>query len=282
MPYGISKLGNLQFQVSALDYATPLGAISGKILTWAFLGYCPWFQFLLGALEAVPGVLLCFRRTWRIGALLLMPVLVNVVLMNFAMDLWQGTKQISAVLLFLNIVLVGSDAPRYVAWVKALLRRPVGLRRRPARVVASIAEVVIVIALVAYWSHDLSGNVSRMMAQKRDFIGVRQINSAGSWSVNQLTVAGKETGTASNRFLYFDFGGRCRFESGEQRLQGRFKAEAARHTFEISGIPFDGNRGTITGTYAVQGDELVLDGRRDDGPVHVVLRRWRWGRQLPY
>ncbi len=46
MPYAISKLFNLQFEVSASSYdPEPLGAAMGTTLTWAFLGYSPAFQF---------------------------------------------------------------------------------------------------------------------------------------------------------------------------------------------------------------------------------------------
>jgi uncharacterized membrane protein YphA (DoxX/SURF4 family) len=78
LPYGISKLCDFQFQAGASNYAQPLGEIPGTILTWAFLGYSPVFQFLMGAFETVPAIMLLFARTQRLGALLLFPVLLNV------------------------------------------------------------------------------------------------------------------------------------------------------------------------------------------------------------
>ena len=47
LPYGVSKLLALQFQVPAFQYTRPLGEVPSTYLTWAFLGYAPWLQILL-------------------------------------------------------------------------------------------------------------------------------------------------------------------------------------------------------------------------------------------
>ena len=83
MPYGVSKLFLLQFQVAASAYAQPLGETPSTTLTWAFLGYSPVFQFRLGTFEIIPAVLLLFARTRRLGALLLLPVVLNVAMFNY-------------------------------------------------------------------------------------------------------------------------------------------------------------------------------------------------------
>lgn len=44
MLFGMSKLSNYHFQLPAWVYAKPLAEIGGFGLTWAFLGYQPWFQ----------------------------------------------------------------------------------------------------------------------------------------------------------------------------------------------------------------------------------------------
>ena len=224
LPYGISKLANLQFQVSAREYSMPLGMASGKILTWAFLGYQPWFQFLLGALETIPALLLFFRRTRRLGALLLFPVLLNVTLMNYAMDLWDATKRISLVLLLLDAFLLTCDFSLYLTFLRALLKGPGLIENRRWRLAAAIVECLIPVAALVYWSHDISTGMARMSASG-DFIGERQINSAATWSVRELILSGQDMPTASNRSMYFDFRGLCFYKSGEQMLVGHFKVD---------------------------------------------------------
>ncbi len=124
MPYGVSKLFLLQFQVAASAYAQPLGETPSTTLTWAFLGYSPVFQFRLGTFEIIPAVLLLFARTRRLGALLLLPVVLNVAMFNYFLDLWPGTRLISGVFLTLNILLILYDWRMYAGFLSMLLARP--------------------------------------------------------------------------------------------------------------------------------------------------------------
>jgi hypothetical protein len=280
LPYGISKLANIQFQVRAWDYTRPLGETSGRVLTWAFLGYQPWFQLLLGVLETLPVILLCFRRTWRLGALLLFPVLANVVLMNFAMDLWDGTKQISLCLLALNLVLLAWSVPLYRTLMSALLARPNPIRKRSWRIAGYLAEIAIPLVGIALFCNYFFHLVNHTL--QFDFIGDRQINRAGSWSIQRMSFAGQESQAASDRYLYFDFGGRCVYVSGQQTVQGRYQANRDRHSFEISGVPLENGAATIAGTYRVEGSRLILSGQRGHEPFQIVLGRVNWGRILPF
>jgi len=281
MPYGVSKLANLQFQVTSLNYSNPLGATNGKILTWAFLGYAPWFQFLLGFLESFPGILLCFRRTRRVGALLLFPVLMNVALMNFAMDLWDGTKRISLILLALNLYLLGCDFPMYIAFGKRMFQAE-PMRRIWLRRVVAFGEVLVASAVVGYWAHNLHTAFATTLTPMQDFIGKRQINSAGTWSVQKIVLGGKEF-DASGRFVLFDFQGFCYYKAdGVVSPRGRFNADQGRRTIEISGLTIEGDGRTIHGTYLVKGSQIELHGERGGQPVEILLERSNWGRQLPY
>jgi hypothetical protein len=105
--YGISKILRAQIVVIPTSmWQRPLEYVSGKSLAWAFLGYSGWFQTLLGLLEFFPGILLLFRRTTLAGSLLLLPVTLNVYLINQALDLWADTKVLSLVLVILNLILI--------------------------------------------------------------------------------------------------------------------------------------------------------------------------------
>jgi hypothetical protein len=95
VPYAIDKLLAYQFKIPAWSYAQPLGATSGSTLAWATFGYSPRLQMLLGLFELIPALLLLNARTRRLGALIMLPVLLNVALINFSLDLWSGTKTVS-------------------------------------------------------------------------------------------------------------------------------------------------------------------------------------------
>jgi hypothetical protein len=104
--YGLIKIFRIQFNLPDFVYEEPLKRLDGVTLTWAFLGYSPWFSVILGFSEAIPAVLLLFRRTGLLGALLIFPVLVNVFLVNMAYDFLPHMRLFSGGLLMMNITLL--------------------------------------------------------------------------------------------------------------------------------------------------------------------------------
>ena len=283
LPYGISKLVCLQFQVPAFVYTRPLGEIHGTMLTWAFLGYAPWFQVLLGLLETIPGLLLFFQRTQRLGAILLLPMTLNVFLMNYAMDLWAETKLISSVLLCLNLLLLATDWPLYRKMVLSLVEGPTpsaGSRRLRIETIVSVlaAACALMLAILA-----LVGGSLRQVLSLRDFIGPRQINRAGSWTIEQLTVGSNNLTSTQPEHLYFDFAQGCIYRNRQDVIhRGTFVADLQKHTFSIKSVDMGGGSDEIAGSYQVRDDELQLDGTRDGEPIHILLRRDNWGTYLPF
>lgn len=107
IPYAVSKILLTQFVLLPFDkWREPLEQLSGPNLAWAFLGHASWFQISLGFLELIPAVLLLFRRTSLLGAILLLPIMLGVVSINYALDLWDTTKEISSLLLLANIFIL--------------------------------------------------------------------------------------------------------------------------------------------------------------------------------
>lgn len=282
MLYGLQKITDLQIQLSAWDYAQPLIRTPGTSLTWAFLGYQPWFQSLTGFLEAIPGLMLLSRRFWRLGALLLFPVLLNVVLINWAMDLWLDTRILSLVLLALNIFLVCRNLRVCIAFLKNLTPRPAPVHHPTGRIISNAAFPVLAIAAIGGYFLLINLPFFRAIQEEADFIGVRQINGAGTWIVQQATVDGREVAGGADRKLYFDFFGKCVFTAPGQELKGTFKSNLTNHTFQIAGVALSGDSSSIDGTYQVQGNQLILQGEQNHKPVQMTLKKWGWGPLLPF
>jgi uncharacterized membrane protein YphA (DoxX/SURF4 family) len=282
LTYGISKLLNLQFQVSSWTYAHPLIKTSGSMLTWAFLGYQPWFQFLLGVFETVPGLLLLSRRTWRLGALLLFPVLLNVVLINYALELWRDTRIISSVLLLLNLFLLACDLPMYRSFLAAMLPAPTPFQNRRVHVMVTVVAVLVpVLAMGAFWVFAMMP-ANRTMAEVADFVGTRQINGAGTWGVDRIAIAGQDIPGAPDRRLHFDIFMKCGYKSGMEESLGTYTASRSGHSVTISGLSLGGDSSPIAATYALQDKVLKIEGLRSGQPVVIVLHRLNWGPMLPF
>jgi hypothetical protein len=109
--YGAYKVIKSQFPYPSLDrLAQPFGESSPMGLLWSFIGYSPAYNVFTGLGELLGGVLLFFRRTALLGALLLISVLANIVILNFTYDV--PVKLYSSNLLLMAIWIAAFDARR--------------------------------------------------------------------------------------------------------------------------------------------------------------------------
>ena len=56
-------------------------------LSWLFIGYSGNYQFFLGLVECIAGLLLLFRKTATLGALFAAGIFANVAVMNLSYDI---------------------------------------------------------------------------------------------------------------------------------------------------------------------------------------------------
>jgi hypothetical protein len=112
--YGGFKVVETQFPPLMLDQLSqPLGSLAPMGLLWSFMGYSTAYASFTGFGESIGGFLLFFRRTTTAGALMLIAVLSNVALLNYAFDV--PVKQLSANLLLAAMVLAVADVQRLIA-----------------------------------------------------------------------------------------------------------------------------------------------------------------------
>jgi hypothetical protein len=83
--YAIAKIFPQQFPpIATATLETRVGDLSPMALLWTFMEYSRAYAFFGGLMELVAVVLLCFRRTATLGALVCLAVMTNVALLNFA------------------------------------------------------------------------------------------------------------------------------------------------------------------------------------------------------
>jgi hypothetical protein len=143
MPYGISKILRAQFVVLPFwMWRESLENLPGTALTWSFLGYSPWLQILLGYLELIPALLLLFTRTRFLGTVLMLPMTLNVFLINWALNLWDGTKFLSTEFLALNIILILLEWKRVGDIIKIVLAKLYITKSSPWQVMVSLILIL--------------------------------------------------------------------------------------------------------------------------------------------
>jgi uncharacterized membrane protein YphA (DoxX/SURF4 family) len=101
--YGIGKF--TQFPSPSHGWLVqPLGDSSPMRLLWAFMGASPAYTYFTGGVELLGGLLLVFRRTTLLGALVCLAATTQVVLLNYCYDV--PVKILSSHLLLMTVFLL--------------------------------------------------------------------------------------------------------------------------------------------------------------------------------
>jgi hypothetical protein len=88
--YGFAKILRTQFAPVFSRDDTPVGHLTGFQLTWNYFGYSYTFAVILGLLQIGGSILLLFRRTTLLGTAILLPIMVNIILINLFYNIAAG------------------------------------------------------------------------------------------------------------------------------------------------------------------------------------------------
>lgn len=132
MIYGADKLFKYQFFFPEPNTLyTPLGMLEKDILYWSAIGASHSYNVYLGICEIIPALMLLFLRTRFAGSVLMLPVLINVVAINFCYDI--SVKIYSLLLLALNIYLLLPYRHQLFSWL--------GFRSVQGNITSPVSEI---------------------------------------------------------------------------------------------------------------------------------------------
>lgn len=141
--YGFIKILAMQMTFPNMSQlATPLGDYLPMRLSWMFIGYSTPYQVFSGVAELLVALLLIWRRTALLGALLAVGVFANVAVLNLSYDI--PVKIFSINLLIASLFLVWQEKDRLLAFF--LLNRPAlpsGLYEKTFSGKAKIARILV-------------------------------------------------------------------------------------------------------------------------------------------
>ena len=121
LSYGFAKVFPLQFgNITTYRLYERLGEMSPMGLLWTFMAYSQGYQFFGGIAEVIGGLLLLFRRTTTLGAMICVGVLINIFALNVFYDV--PVKIYSFLLLLIGIYLITGDFNRL--WNFFVLNQP--------------------------------------------------------------------------------------------------------------------------------------------------------------
>ena len=146
MGYGAGKLAHLQFRLNHTLADRPVSSLTGYELTWFYYGYSRLYSVILGIAQIVGGGLLLFRKTSLLGAFAVLPVIVNILLIDVLILPPDWGPTLPASIIFVSVMLILlRDARQFIPLVwTAQHSEPLRSRR-----LHWMIRIGIVIALVA-------------------------------------------------------------------------------------------------------------------------------------
>ena len=178
--YAFGKIVGTQFSSQPSVYDRPVGSLSGFELTWYYYGYSYWYGVFLAGSQITAALLLFFRRTTRLGILLYLAIIGNIVVLDFAYDI-RGAKGMAVLLTGLALFVFLSEWPLFYRYFLTEPAQFDGVERPTWFNRASRAKLVYIAAVcLGFWA--LTTTLKAKYMAQNQFYGTWQVNEhAPGW-----------------------------------------------------------------------------------------------------
>jgi len=85
--YAIAKIMRTQFSSPPSIWDKTIGQLSGFELTWFFYGYSVWYGMVIAFFQITAAFLLFHKRTTRLGIILYLSIMINILMIDLAYDI---------------------------------------------------------------------------------------------------------------------------------------------------------------------------------------------------
>jgi len=246
--FGWKKLFHLQFRTPLSIADLPMSSLSGETLTWYYFGHSYVFACIIGMLQITGSFLLFFTRTRLAGALLLLPVMLNILLVNIFYQMNDGAL-LQSILLTIGVLYIILS---YYPHLKTLLFpvRPAGDRQAPvSQWMAACIACILSLSFVM--------NACHLLPQQSVLYGRYQVCNAPADGLARV---------------YFDMDNVCVLEYGPQRRL------IANYDFDMltrrlsSRFAENGKKILLSAIiYRTDMDSLIIDGTLAGDSTRLVL-----------
>ena len=120
LSYAFGKILGTQFVTQPSTYDKPIGLLNGFELTWYYYGYSFWYGIAIALSQIISAILLFFRKTTRIGVVLFLSFMINILMLNFAYSI-DGAKIMASLLCVMALFIFFSE---YSLFFKYFIEQP--------------------------------------------------------------------------------------------------------------------------------------------------------------
>ncbi|HWA34217.1 MAG TPA: hypothetical protein VG737_08815 [Cyclobacteriaceae bacterium] len=269
MGYGFQKIFMLQFHLSDARLLQTYGDSSPMGLLWTFMGYSYSYNLFTGGGEVLGGLLLLFRKGVTAGSLLIIAIMSNVVVLNFAYHV--PVKLFSMHLLAIAIVLASVDGRRLFDFLR---NRPVESRREKLYLSegwwgnARLAATFLFAAWMFFGRIAYGIQYEKEMSRSKPML-------KGKYQVKEFYFNGSRDANPGDTIAWksfrIDYAGFARaILLNDHAVDFTLDVDTARRTFQLR-TPFD--RYSLNYRQSDNGDLVLWGPRLERDSVHVTLER---------
>lgn len=240
LAYGLDKVFLSQMPPPSLAILNePLGQTSPHMLLWTTFGLRPGFQATMGMIEVIAGLLVLYRRTALLGALITIFITCNIVLYDYFFDV--GVKIYAAHLLLMALLLVAPDLDSLLSYFwRHQPKPPRGawiplFTRRSSRTGILILEWAVLLIALGYRSYgEAKDRLSEadQMKNMKSFIGQWHVESTQLNGEPKPLLVSAQDVTVSD--LYIEPFGALNLRLSDGRLvDGDVHFDEARHSVDL-------------------------------------------------
>jgi hypothetical protein len=263
--FGLQKMFHLQLNVPLAMLDEPLSSFSNQWLTWSYFGRSYGFAVVIGSFQIIGSALLVFNRTRLFGSVFLMPMLLNIIVMDYFYELDLGV-QIHAWILFAGLVyLIFLDYDRLLTFFfkNDSDYTSVRLKSNVAKYVGRLSIVALPLLIITIKP---SPNKHPDLRGKYHVIEV---------SINGEKVSPRNEADSILTRVYFDIANECVFEFNglNRRVFGTYESEDGENITTKWHFPETSKSNPFKGSVTKTQDGVALKGVMANDSIVAILKK---------
>jgi hypothetical protein len=264
--FGFQKIFHLQFITPLAMLDEPFSNLSSQWLTWSYFGHSYGFVCVIAGSQIIGSLLLVFNRTRLLGLIVLMPVLLNIIFIDYFYELNFGVL-LHALIVWIGVVyLLLLDYDRLVEFFLKYTPDETSLRIRNTflKNIGRFSILFVPLLLIA-----VNGSPNKHP-------GLRGKYAVAALKVNGKPIMAPTCQDSLLTLVYFDLANECVFEfkSQQKRMFGTYSLDDKHEQLMVSWhFPPAAKEKQFKGTFSQAGDTVALSGTIGNDTIQVSLRK---------
>lgn len=265
---GWQKIFHLQFVTPLAKLDNPLSSFTPIDLMWAFFGQSYSFVLIIGFSQIIGSVLLLFSRTRLFAVFLLLPVMINIVLIDFLYEIQPGPMALATLLTcgVLYFLFIEYDRLKVFFFLSKNELPSIQMNSYLIKNVIRLSVAIIPLVIILT-SKRLAPFVYQKTALPTGRYEVREL------SINHQDIALKNGCDSLLTLVYLKDDVVFQFGDVQKRMIGRYTFDES--TKQMKAIwHYPRNRigaDTLNATVSRKGNDLIIDGKLGNNLVRMEL-----------